>query len=267
MQPLVPDVERVSSPPQNRRGRPVEQRLLEVEALHEREGAEPEHEQEGDLPCAPAAAAQVEGGDDERDAGGHRQRVEQWDRVDRLDLQEQVVAPGDVRGQRREQVDEPDRESNGSGQRGQPFGSAHRAQRRGPPVEPEAPGGGVPLGRSDVAPVLEYEVAARSDNEQRSNGEIPETGGTAGEDERDQAQPEVPFVDALPEDVHARAVPVAVKADHRVCSKSTEDATKARPGSTVAQRPAARLRRLLWPPHVNLHRHECGCGRASVGPR
>ena len=56
---------------------------------------------------------------------------------------------------------------------------------------------------------------------------MPGTNGRADEDECEDAEPELPFVDAAPEYEHARAVPVAVKTDHRGVNSRREKAAKA----------------------------------------
>ena len=56
---------------------------------------------------------------------------------------------------------------------------------------------------------------------------MPGTGRTASEDECKDAEPELPFVDPAPEYEHARAVPLAVKADHRGVNSRREKAAEA----------------------------------------
>jgi hypothetical protein len=196
MQPFMPDVERLPPPPEGSRCGPVEHRLLEVEALQQREEPEPEHEQERGLPRAPAAAAQVEGRNEERHAGGHGQGVEERHDLDRLELKQEVVAPGDVRRQRRKQVDEPDCKGDAPGERRQPVGAASLTQRRGAAVQSDPPGGSVPLGRDEVTPVLEDQPAARRCHEQRHEREVPGTRCPPDEVHGEYREPEVPLVDA-----------------------------------------------------------------------
>ena len=135
----MPDVERAASCPEQRRGRKRKPGLLEVEPLEHVERREPDEQRDRDLPGAPAPAAEVEGADDQRDAGRNRERVEERDELDRLDPQEQVAAPGDVGRQRGREVDGADRERDCGGQRREPFEPPPLAQRRGDAMDPEPP--------------------------------------------------------------------------------------------------------------------------------
>jgi hypothetical protein len=62
-------------------------------------------------PCA-----QVQDDDDQGDRERHRERVEDRHDLHRLELEQQVVSPGDVRRQRGGEVDEPDREGDRRGE-------------------------------------------------------------------------------------------------------------------------------------------------------
>jgi hypothetical protein len=74
-------------------------------------------------------------------------------RDDRLELEQEVVAPRDVRRQRREEVDEPDDARDGRGDSRQTLRPPDLPQRRRPAVQSEPPRVRVALRRGDVAPV------------------------------------------------------------------------------------------------------------------
>ena len=105
---------------EHERGSPGDRGLLKVETLEQVEQAEGEHQADRDLPGAAAAFKEIRGDEQERQAGGKRQRVEQAHRLDRLDLEQHVTAPADVRSQRRADIDDADKGRSERSQAGQP---------------------------------------------------------------------------------------------------------------------------------------------------
>ncbi len=103
---IVPDVERVAAPPEQRGDRPRQERLLDVEPLEQVECAEQEQEDECRLQRPLATAREVEGGHDQRRAGGKCKRVEDGHGLHRFEVEQQVAAPADVRRQRRADIDD-----------------------------------------------------------------------------------------------------------------------------------------------------------------
>ncbi len=106
---LVAHAERRTTGQQDKRRPPGDRRLLEVEALQQVEQAEGQHQTDRHLPRPAAALEQVGSDQQQREPGRERERMEQPDRLDRLDLEEHVAAPADVRSQRRADVDDPDK--------------------------------------------------------------------------------------------------------------------------------------------------------------
>ena len=94
-QSFVSNHERVAAPQQKRRSGPAERRLLDVEALENVQHTENDEQQRRHLPRSPATATQVECSHDQRDARRDRERVEQGNGTDGLQLEEHVMAPGD----------------------------------------------------------------------------------------------------------------------------------------------------------------------------
>ena len=242
MQPIVPDVERVAAPPEDPGRSPRDECLLEIEPFQQGEQPESEHQDEGGLPRAPPPRAEVEGGDEECDARGHREGVEERHRLDGLQPQQEVVAPGDVRRQRREQVDEPDSERRGGRKRGQAVRSADRPQRCGAAMEPQPPGRGVALGGDEVTPVLHHEPRTRGCPQPGDEREAPGAGRVTGNDESEHAEAELPLVDAPAQQVDPRSVPMAVEADQGELNPGGEGGSAA---ATVAQATAGGLSRRM----------------------
>src|SRR5207247_686837 len=105
---LVLDAERVSSPPQNAGTAPAQSGLLEVEALQQVERTKRDEQRDGNGPRALTSLAQVQGGNDQRQACRDRDRVEQRHSVHRQHLEQQMTAPRDVRRRGGGEVDDAD---------------------------------------------------------------------------------------------------------------------------------------------------------------
>ncbi len=141
------------------------------------------------------------------------------------------MAPGDVRRQRREQVDEPDREGEAPRERRQAVRPSIPTQRRRAAVQPDPPGIGVPVTGNEIAPVLEDQPAAGRCQERGHEGEVPGTACPPTEDDGQDRDPEVPLVDPAAEREHARAERVAVEAQHEATATVAElGAGRAYPG-------------------------------------
>src|SRR5207302_7258297 len=94
---IVPNVEGRAAPPEQARGREAPQCLLEVEPFDEVEHAEREEQYYSDVERAPAPAVEVERGHDQRRGRRQRDRVEDPDLVERLDIpQQETVSPAGV---------------------------------------------------------------------------------------------------------------------------------------------------------------------------
>jgi hypothetical protein len=115
----LPHAERVARPPQEPGRAKRQRRLLEVEALEEVDDAEAEQQGERDVAGAPPPPLQVDGRDDQRRRRGNGERVEERQGADGLRGEQEVAAPADVGRQGRAEVDDPDRERDGAGERGQ----------------------------------------------------------------------------------------------------------------------------------------------------
>jgi hypothetical protein len=165
--PVVPDIEGAAAEPEHSAGDEREEGLLEVEALEQVERAEGEQQAECDPPRTVAPAPEVEGADDQGDARRDGDRVEERHELDRLDLEEQMAAPGDVRGQRGREVHRADGQRRRSGDRGEALEPAALSQRGRHAVDPEAPAGGVAEAGEEVAPVLGDEPGRRGGEGER----------------------------------------------------------------------------------------------------
>ena len=84
---IVPHVERVAAPPEEPGDYPRQARLLDVEALEQVERAEQEQERERRAQGAFPASRQVEGGHDQRRAGGKCKRVEDGHGLHRFEVE------------------------------------------------------------------------------------------------------------------------------------------------------------------------------------
>ncbi len=82
---IVSDREGLPAEAQRDGDAPRQDRLLEIEALEQVEQPQREHQHDRGLQGPPAAFGQIRGHDQERGAGRQRQRVEQPDRLDRLE--------------------------------------------------------------------------------------------------------------------------------------------------------------------------------------
>ena len=210
----VPDVERVPAPPEQAGGAETECRLLEIEALQQLDRRQGEHQPDRDLPGAMPPGTEVEGDDDERDARRHCQGVEDGHGLHRLELEQQVVAPGDRRRQRRGEIDEADGECDRGREAREPISPADRSQRRGPAMQPDPPGGGIAPRGHDVLPVLGDEPDPERTRDGGNERQVPRVERNTHADEREDAEPELPFVDPPPEHEDARAEPMTVEANH-----------------------------------------------------
>ena len=81
--------------------------------------------------------------------------------LERLDMKQEMVSPGDVRRDRRREVHQAREPGRQRGQLWQRIGSANGPKRVEPDVKAKAPGGRVPMGRQEVVPVLQDEPDAR----------------------------------------------------------------------------------------------------------
>ena len=133
---IATNVERVPAPPEQPGAGRRQRRLLDVESLDDVEDGEAAEESERELPGDAAAAAKVEGADEQGDGGRHCEGMEEVHDADRLDLDEHMTAPGGVRGEGREEVHDAqdsghDRRHGGDSGAGEREGAAHCLITRG----------------------------------------------------------------------------------------------------------------------------------------
>src|SRR5439155_19541635 len=121
-----------ASPPQQAGESDVESRLLGVQTLEDVQDGEREQDREGELPRPAAPPAEIERGYEQPCARRQGQRVEERHSLDRLEPEEQVPAPADVRRQRRDEIDGGDQRRCPGGQRRKP-GLGLRCAERGEP--------------------------------------------------------------------------------------------------------------------------------------
>jgi hypothetical protein len=158
---IVAHVERVPSPPQHDCGGEAACGGLDVEALQQVEHGQPDEERQCKAQRALPAAPEVRRGHEQEDRAGDDRGVRELQRFERLDVEEQVVAPGDVGLDCGSEVDEA-RERGGHGREpGKGVGAPDRLQRLGAYVEAEPPGGGVAARREEIAPILRHEPDSR----------------------------------------------------------------------------------------------------------
>jgi len=81
-------------------------------------------------------------------------------------------------------------------------------------VGQQAPGGGIPLGRKEIAPVLSDEPRPEDGRNFRPVRQAPEFGDPADEENCKHAEPERELMDADSTEVDARTKPVSFQAQH-----------------------------------------------------
>ena len=114
----VDDRELAATAVQEQRHDPAERTLLVVEPLQQVDEPDRDEQHDGHLHRPAPALEQVRGDQQQRGARRQRQRVEDLQGVDALELEQQVPAPADVRRQRRGDVDDAgQRRQHGSRQR------------------------------------------------------------------------------------------------------------------------------------------------------
>ena len=123
---------------------------------------------------------------------------------DRLDLEQQVSAPADVRRQRREQVDDGEGGGHGRHDQRQRFRAAEPAQRQRRPVQAEPPRGGIAPVPRDVSPILCDQPDASGDGQKRRQGVVDEPERKAEREHDEDQRAEMPFVPAHPDEVDPR---------------------------------------------------------------
>jgi hypothetical protein len=211
---VVAHVEGVPAQPQHDRGREAARGGLHVQALqqveHGQSQQQPETQAQGALPAPP----QVRRRHEQEHRGRDRRGMRELQRLERLDPQEQMAAPGDVGLDRGGEVDEAGERGRHRDELGQGIGAAHRTERMNAHVQPEPPGGGVPLRGEEVAPVLRHEPDAGG---QRGDG--PEVVVQAVSEDPDaepdqQGGAQVPLVNTGAEHVHPGSEPVSVDPQH-----------------------------------------------------
>jgi hypothetical protein len=112
---VVTDVERVPSEPEHDAGGDAARSRLDVEPLHKVEHGQPGEQRERKPQRALPAAPEVRRRHEQQHRGRHRERVCEPQRLERLDVEQQVVSPRDVRLDRGGKVDEPGQRGNRSG--------------------------------------------------------------------------------------------------------------------------------------------------------
>ena len=137
--------------------------------------------------------------------------MEERHELDRLDLEEQVPAPGDVRRQRGGEVDRADRERHGRCEGREALEPPAFPKRRGHAVDPEPPGRSVAQAREEIAPVLGDEPEGEGGKGQGDPAML-EGRQRCGRDP--EGEPEVAFVNPAAENVNARPARVALETDH-----------------------------------------------------
>jgi hypothetical protein len=113
----VLDVEVPAPEPQHGRSGPRQQRLLDIEALYDVERAQRDQQGECDRPRTSPPAAEVQRANDQGDTCRNRECVEERHHVLRKNGDHDVTAPGEVRSQGGDEVDDSDREGDCAGDR------------------------------------------------------------------------------------------------------------------------------------------------------
>ena len=216
---LVPDVERGAAAPEERGGDRRQDGLLEIEALDDVEDRERGQERERDLEGSASAPVEVERRQEERERDRHGERVSAAHHRYRLDADEHVAAPGDVRRDGRDEVDDRDDRDADGGERRDVVQLPRGPEAQGAPVQAEPPRRRVAPGRRQVAPVLDDEP--EPGERHAAHGYQPEGADERGHGaQREDGEPEMPFVDPAPEHVHAQAKRMADELQHRWVSAS-----------------------------------------------
>ena len=130
--------------------------------------------------------------------------------LERSDLQEQVVPPGDVRRDGGREVHETREPCGQRRELRERISPANRAQRMNGDVEAQPPRGRVSMSRVEIAPVLEHEPDACGDGHAGSGAVAHVVEGCAGREPEQQHCAEVPLVHARAQHVDARPQPVSV---------------------------------------------------------
>ena len=117
---VVTDWEGGAGRPQDRGGPPGDRCLLEVESLEQVEQTEAGNSTIAACQARRRRLRQVRRDQQQREPGRQRERVEQAHRLDRLEVEQQMAAPADVRRQRRGDVDHADDRRGKCGETGQP---------------------------------------------------------------------------------------------------------------------------------------------------
>src|SRR5262245_5401388 len=198
----MPDVERGARGPEECRRDRRQDGLLEIEAIGDVEDRERGQEAERDVERATAAPVQVVRRDEERERDRHGKRVGPSHHIDRLDAEEDVPAPGDVRRDCGNEVDDRDNRDTEGRERGDVVKVARWPEAQRAPMKAEPPRGRVAPGRRQVAPVLddEPEPGERHAPEGHQAEHADEGRYTA---EPQDGEPEMPFVDPAAEHVDA----------------------------------------------------------------
>ena len=209
---LVLNVEGLPAVPERGRQARRERCLFDVETLEDVYDREENEHDDRDLQGPPAAAVERGRGETEHDAGGDRNGMEDRQRRDRLEPEQQMTAPADVRRHGRDGVHGRDDECPCS--RDQREVEPPPESRSGMEMAAEAAMDlGVAPAREEIPPVLDHEPDCGSAEKHRliARTEQPEPEGDGLE--REQPEAESNLVDSLPEHVHPRSQRVRVDPD------------------------------------------------------
>ena len=84
------------------------------------------------------------------------------------------MPPDHIRGQCRDEVDDPDAEGNGPCEHRQAIGIPERPKRREATMDTESPRAGVPERRHEVSPVLDHHPEPHERGESEPGGDRPQ---------------------------------------------------------------------------------------------
>jgi hypothetical protein len=211
---IVTDAEGAASDPEHYCGGDAARRRLEIEAFQQVEqrqaGEQHEREPERALPAPP----EVRSRDEEQHRGRHGGRVGEPQRFEGLDVEQQVVSPGDVRLDRGREVDEAGERRDHRGELRERVGAAHGPQRVHRHVQPEPPGGGVAVRGKEVAPVFGDQPDADERGGCGSETGVDAVGERAHAQPEQQGDPKMPLVNAGAHDVDTGPESMSVDSEH-----------------------------------------------------
>jgi hypothetical protein len=239
---VLPDGERATAEPENAGKAEARGRFLEVEALGEVEGTEAEQQHERQPERALSTAPQVERGREQPDRYRHCQGVRDADGLERLHLQERPMAPRDVRRSGRGEIDERRERGADRHQLRERVRPPNDPQRSRLYVQAQAPEGGVPRRRDEVAPVLHQEPDSQGPGHPTHSALLEPPGRDGHAESEQQSEAEVPLVHPGAEQVDARPEAVTLDAQHaHIIRIRAADASQNRLATVCAEPPRVAL--------------------------